>query len=384
MRRKLPSPWTPLEVGVIALDVAAPDPVPGLPGPPTAAVLAHHALQEPLSVRARGSSFDPGLGSGMRSPFPGQASGGHSFARVDRPSQRPGERTSYPASRGDEPIGVGPDYAAWEPSEEGIVEACNCHDGVPVRPRGQTERLPARGPRGPRRLDNKDYAYYLVLAPTSAAGPLWIRSGWEYREDAKDASRDSGTPPAGWVHAIYTRTYLVRKGYDPKDNRYWRSLPEVVTAVSERLVAGRTSGGACVPAKKGPRGGNTTVQSLLFDRGVFERDEAVEWAVDHGYTAEKVDAPANGRHWRVRQVDPCAFKGFRTIDLTEGVKAVLGLAKDSQKGKGVGKGKGTVEALRAAPKGKATPRSKAAEPTRKPARKPTRKPTFKPVRPKKR
>ena len=66
------------------------------------------------------------------------------------------------------------------------------------------------------------------------------------------------------------------------------------------------------------------VQSLIFSRIFFDRVGAMNWAVDHGHHASKVDS--NGHSHRLRQEDPGRFRegSFRTIDLRPGVKAVVG------------------------------------------------------------
>lgn len=64
------------------------------------------------------------------------------------------------------------------------------------------------------------------------------------------------------------------------------------------------------------------VQSLIFEKDVFSRAEAVKWAKDHDFSASGVDETENS--YRMRQEDPGQFKTMRTIKLTDGVKAVVG------------------------------------------------------------
>jgi hypothetical protein len=70
---------------------------------------------------------------------------------------------------------------------------------------------------------------------------------------------------------------------------------------------------------------STTVQTLIFDNLMFDEKAAKGWAKLHGYKYGKVDAKA--ATFRLRQVDPAGFKPktFRTITLTEGVQAVVGV-----------------------------------------------------------
>mgnify|MGYP000069381585 CR=1 FL=1 len=68
----------------------------------------------------------------------------------------------------------------------------------------------------------------------------------------------------------------------------------------------------------------TTVQSLVFSRDDFTEAEALRWASSHSFKASKIDTTTNTR--RIRQADPGDFDpaSFRTIELTDGVQAVIG------------------------------------------------------------
>jgi hypothetical protein len=68
----------------------------------------------------------------------------------------------------------------------------------------------------------------------------------------------------------------------------------------------------------------TEVQTLIFDPELFNKTEAKRWAKESGFKATKIDETRDS--YRIRQKDPRSFKktGFRTIDITEGVKAVIG------------------------------------------------------------
>lgn len=71
----------------------------------------------------------------------------------------------------------------------------------------------------------------------------------------------------------------------------------------------------------------TRVQSLIFQKKLFTRKEAVEWARTHMFKASDVDE--TDETYRLRQRDPSKFKpnSFRTIDLTKGVQSVIGKLK---------------------------------------------------------
>ncbi len=68
----------------------------------------------------------------------------------------------------------------------------------------------------------------------------------------------------------------------------------------------------------------TSVQSLIFDNRAFEASDAMDWAIEHGFRADKIDETDNT--FRLRQVSPSLFSpsSFRTISLRPGVQAVIG------------------------------------------------------------
>lgn len=84
------------------------------------------------------------------------------------------------------------------------------------------------------------------------------------------------------------------------------------------------TGGAIKPCPAG-----TKVQTLLFDIDVFKNHyKAQTWAKQHGFKpGKKLDKAEN--NIRIRQAAPSHFKynTFKTIDLTEGVKAVVACPK---------------------------------------------------------
>lgn len=71
----------------------------------------------------------------------------------------------------------------------------------------------------------------------------------------------------------------------------------------------------------------TTTQTLIFDKEQFTREQAVTWAKEHDSEASKVDETEDS--YRLRQREPEDFmpETFRTIELTDGVKAVIGRLK---------------------------------------------------------
>lgn len=72
------------------------------------------------------------------------------------------------------------------------------------------------------------------------------------------------------------------------------------------------------------------IQTLIFSKAVFTQQEAEAWADEHGFVASSVDETEDS--YRLRQQDPELFEedSFKTIDLTEGVQAVIGKKKEAE------------------------------------------------------
>lgn len=72
---------------------------------------------------------------------------------------------------------------------------------------------------------------------------------------------------------------------------------------------------------------STLIQTLIFSKEDYTEEEAKEWAKAHDFRADKVDETEDS--YRLRQKDPEDFEegSFRTIDLTDGVRAVIGKLK---------------------------------------------------------
>lgn len=71
----------------------------------------------------------------------------------------------------------------------------------------------------------------------------------------------------------------------------------------------------------------TEIQTLIFSKEKFNREQAVKWAKDHDFKSDSVDETSTS--FRLRQKEPSDFQdgSFRTIDITDGVKAVIGVPK---------------------------------------------------------
>jgi len=75
----------------------------------------------------------------------------------------------------------------------------------------------------------------------------------------------------------------------------------------------------------------TIVQTLILDRKKFKTPKvAAQWVTDNKFNASKIDVTDTS--YRFRQIDPSRFKpsSFRTIKLTDGVSAVIGLLKEEK------------------------------------------------------
>lgn len=69
----------------------------------------------------------------------------------------------------------------------------------------------------------------------------------------------------------------------------------------------------------------TEIQTLVFDKARFKRStSAIRWAKENDFDYSKIDTKENT--YRIRQQEPEVFQegSFRTIELTDGVKAVIG------------------------------------------------------------
>ena len=70
----------------------------------------------------------------------------------------------------------------------------------------------------------------------------------------------------------------------------------------------------------------THIQTLIFSNAEFSKEQAMKWAKDHQM---KAGVDETGDSFRLRQKDPGNFdpNSFRTIELTKGIKAVVGHLK---------------------------------------------------------
>lgn len=64
------------------------------------------------------------------------------------------------------------------------------------------------------------------------------------------------------------------------------------------------------------------IQSILFDPSEWTQDEAIDWLLEHGFIAKKIDD--TGTRLRFRQRDPRDFARMRTTPLRYGVQFIIG------------------------------------------------------------
>ena len=74
--------------------------------------------------------------------------------------------------------------------------------------------------------------------------------------------------------------------------------------------------------------GNSQAQSFIFDKDKFTEDEARDWLDNHDKRSDKVDETDD--NYRFRQFDPdkCSEGSFATIDITDGIQAVICTPKE--------------------------------------------------------
>lgn len=184
------------------------------------------------------------------------------------------------------------------------------------------------------RVDGANLTATVKTRVTAALKAVAVEKGvvlkvWsdEARAAAAEARRNMGVKPAGG-RAADGRTMP-----DDKDDERDSNFDPDVPAPSEADEAARRARGRARKKSefeetfKAEHPGSR-VQTLVFDKAKYPKaDDARGWASDHGFTSEKVDEGSNSI--RVPQEDPKGFARMRTIDLTEGVRAVVGFSKKS-------------------------------------------------------
>ena len=70
-----------------------------------------------------------------------------------------------------------------------------------------------------------------------------------------------------------------------------------------------------VKKERGPKGGRTSIQSILFDKAKWSVEKAKDWLSDHNFLYGKVDEGKD--YLRFRQQEPKGFIRYRTINPPE-------------------------------------------------------------------
>jgi len=118
---------------------------------------------------------------------------------------------------------------------------------------------------------------------------------------------------------------------DGESHAHLFALKGTATAndIASKIVNEKFDTGGEVKEKKDFHkcGKGTKIQTLIFDNAMFDRTNAKKWAKDNNFVHNKSDVTEN--KIRLRQVSPTLFKrkSFRTIELTDGVQAVIGCPK---------------------------------------------------------
>lgn len=68
------------------------------------------------------------------------------------------------------------------------------------------------------------------------------------------------------------------------------------------------------------------IQSVLFDKQFFTKEDAVDWCIEYGHLYDKIDSFLH--YFRVRQIDAeilemSGYSVFRTLVVKTGLKFVL-------------------------------------------------------------
>ncbi len=75
---------------------------------------------------------------------------------------------------------------------------------------------------------------------------------------------------------------------------------------------------------------NVVFQSLLFPTKKFDVAKAKKWAIDHKYKSSNVEVPKDGKFIHIRLKEPGRFNAYKTIVLSDGVKARIATSSSSK------------------------------------------------------
>lgn len=66
----------------------------------------------------------------------------------------------------------------------------------------------------------------------------------------------------------------------------------------------------------------SVVQSVLFDKTIWDINDAIHWLIDRGFETDDVDIKRKYIHFR--QYDPEQFKRLRTKKTPDGIDFIIG------------------------------------------------------------
>jgi hypothetical protein len=63
------------------------------------------------------------------------------------------------------------------------------------------------------------------------------------------------------------------------------------------------------------------VQSILFDRKYYTKQQAIDWAISHGFKVKKIDTTIN--KFRIRQFNPSKKFSYAIHYINDGLEFVI-------------------------------------------------------------
>jgi hypothetical protein len=64
-----------------------------------------------------------------------------------------------------------------------------------------------------------------------------------------------------------------------------------------------------------------TVQSIIFDKKIYNLGDCINWLISNGFSHNKVDESKN--YYRFRQKKPNRRYKYSTIEITNGIKLII-------------------------------------------------------------
>jgi hypothetical protein len=106
-----------------------------------------------------------------------------------------------------------------------------------------------------------------------------------------------------------------------KDQAFTRHTAKFVTDLGGKMNEIFTGHGLPSGIKIRP---SQKIQSIIFDKKVWKLTNCKKWLKKHGYKTDLDDKP---EHYRFRQIEPEELGNYKTKDIGEGIKLILGSLK---------------------------------------------------------